>query len=1019
MSAREGSGRSPSAARRLAGGRASRRGGPSASAAARTSRVGPGSAAIAVRSHIPGRTRLGIPSALSDRGLERLGARLAGEGCRLASADPLTRSLLVLDGRKRPAETIVALVAVSLSPSGRGAAEPPERAEPSPTLDAARLGAVEIREALSLLGSAATGLPAGEAARRLGTIGPNVIPSPRGRGTGQIAAGQVASLPVALLAGSALLSLFSGGVLDAVVTLAVIAANAAIGTSSESATERLIRRLSRPVEHEATVVRDGVRTVVPAGAVVPGDVIVLSPGAVVPADARVILSRELSVDESSLTGESLPAEKTAELAPVPAPSLGERHNIVHRGTVVTGGDGRAVVFRTGLATEMARTRALLGTVRGPRPAVEERLDRLVTTLTVGAVAISGLVLAVGLLRGEPLARMLKSVIALAVSAIPEGLPAVSTTALALGAREMEKDGAFVRALTALEDLGSIDTICLDKTGTLTENRMDVVAAWTAGGLREVGDGWAAAADPDLLALAEGVALCNEASLSRAAGSSTEIALLRFADAVGVDHRALRREATLTALQSRNRARRWMATEHARGENGEARVSVKGAPDELLALSTMEVAGGLARPMTIERRAAILEANAALARKGLRVLGVARREGTLGGGAVGGLAWLGLVALADPIRRGAALQIELMHQAGIRTIMITGDQAATALAVAEELKLSRTGVLRVAEGPALAALDDAALGDLALATSVFARVDPADKLRIVRALQGKGRRVAMIGDGVNDGPALRAAAVGVAMGKRGTDVAREVADIVLAEDELGELARAIARGRATEDNIRSAIRYLVSTNLTELGVMLVEALHGRGELETPMELLWLNLATDVLPALGLALADPRGDVMLRPPRSADAALFDRAELAGLSLDAACVAGAALAGHFIMLNRAGVGPRTRTVTFLTLAAGQIAYAFVMRDRSGTGGRGRAVSERRLEAMLAGAAGLLVLPLAVPPLRRIVGLVRLRAPDALLGLGLAAVSVSLAEGWRRVPLRPFAKAAGEQPSPPGRRG
>lgn len=371
------------------------------------------------------------------------------------------------------------------------------------------------------------------------------------------------------------------------------------------------------------------------------------------------------------------------------------------------------------------------------------------------------------------------------------------------------------------------------------------------------------------------------------------------------------------------------------------------------------------------------------RGGLRVLAAARGTGPLSEEVPESLTFLGLAGLADPIRTEAAEAIDLFHKAGIRTIMMTGDQPGTALAVAEALALSRTGVLRMSTGPEIAGLDAGALGDLALSTSVFARVSPSDKLRLVEALQAKGRRVAMLGDGVNDGPALRAASVGVAVGKRATSVAREVADLVLADDDLRELAHAIARGRATEDNIRNATRFFLATNLSEILVVLCETLHGPGEGETPMELFWLNLVTDILPAMGLALAEPRGDVMAHPPRSSDEPLFRTRELQGLALDGGSIAAAALAGHYLTRGRFGPGPRTRTVTFTSLAFGQILHAWTLRDHSGGTEQAPRLSELRLEASLAGALGLLALPFLAPSLRRLLDV----APATLTDLGLSA--------------------------------
>ncbi|MYZ47135.1 cation-translocating P-type ATPase [Propylenella binzhouense] len=964
--------------------------------------------AVVVRHHIPGRTRLVVSAWPEPGGLRRLESALSAHHGRVASANPLTRTLLLRHGRDLNPAALAACVAAALSeqspepsiadrecgPAGRhpisGAADP---GPISPDAIARQ----SIPDALAGLGSTPRGISCEEARDRLAAFGPNAMPEPEGRSRGEMLLSQLTTVPVALLAGSAVLSLATGGIVDAAVTIGVVFVNAAIGFSSEDATERLIRRLSRPIEHEATVCRAGKTIRIRGRDVVPGDVVLLSPSSIVPADARVLEANDVALDEAVLTGESLPAEKTADAMETAPSGVADRRNIVHGGTVVTGGNARAVIFRTGTNTEMAWTRGLIGNATPPRPASEEALASLGVRLAAGCIAISGLVMGIGLIRGEPFVAMAKSAIALAVSAIPEGLPAVATTALALGARAMEREGAFVRALPAVEAIGTVDTICLDKTGTLTENRMAVAAIHLGGETRELapGERWPTAEQPDLEALARAVTLCNEARLGRLSGTATELALLRFAADLGLDPDGLQDLAPIRAARSRDARRRWMATEHAL--NGAPYIALKGAPDELLALSGTELIQGGARPLTPERRESILEANGALARKGLRVLGVAQAASALDHDQPQDLVWLGLIALADPVRMEAREAIGILHRAGVRTVMITGDQPATALSVAQALDLSRTSIVNIADGAQIGRLDDAALGELALRTSVFARVSPSDKLRIVQALQGAGRRVAMIGDGVNDGPALRAAAVGVAMGRNGTDVAREVADIVIADDDLRELARAIARGRATDDNVRNSVRYLLATNFSEVLVMLTEALHGRGELEAPMELFWLNLVTDILPAIGLALAEPRGDVLARPPRAVDAGYFTRGEAAGIGLDGAGIAAAALAAHFTTMARAGLGPRARTATFTTLALAQIAHAWTLRDRSPGADAALLASERRLEAFLAAAAALLAVPFLLPPLRRLLGIAPPAPGDLLAAGALAGTSFALAEGRR----------------------
>lgn len=571
---------------------------------------------------------------------------------------------------------------------------------------------------------------------------------------------------------------------------------------------------------------------------------------------------------------------------------------------------------------------------------------------------------------------------------------------------MEREQAYVRALPAIEALAGIDIICLDKTGTLTENHMAVVAVATGDELfeRPLAGGWAHCADAGVRCLAEAVTLCNEASLAGGTGSATERALLHLAEQLSLDPDAIQRDLPVRTVHNRNELRRWMATRH------DGRAVIKGAPDEVLAFAATELAGEGVRPIGDARRSEILAVNEGLARRGLRVLGVAQSHDEWDVDAPAGFTWLGLVALADPVRPEAREAIDAFHGAGIRTIMITGDQAPTALAVAEELALSRSGVIPVIEGARLDGLDDAGVGDLATKTSVFARAGPADKLRIVKGLQSAGKRVAMIGDGVNDGPALRAASVGVAMGRKGTDVAREIADIVIADDDLRALAHAIARGRGTGDSMRNATRYFITTNLSEMVLMLGESLHGRGELETPMELFWLNLGTDILPGIGLSLAEPGSDVMKHPPRPVGAPLFDRQEIAGIIADGGAISGATLAAHFLALARHGPGPRARAATFLTVALAQFAYAWTLRDRSRQDPAASRASNRRLGSAIAGSTAVMAAPLILPPLRSLLGVAAPGAGTVLSSLLLAGMSFGFSEG-RRIISRTSAAAS---PSP-----
>lgn len=580
-----------------------------------------------VRHHLPRRTRLSLKGAWPKE-LEEIRARLATAGFDLAGADPRTRGLLVhhppLDAATVAlclSNAIVGHALPDLPTQPREAPKPPRderirgRREMAATEAASQdrligpLSTLTPDGALTHLDVTAGGLTPAQVLAARATAGPNLIPRPEGRSTGAIIAAQASNLPTALLAGSAVLSLATGGVFDAVVTLAVIGINVGIGFT----TERLIRRLSKPVEHPASVLRESRAALIAASEVVPGDILVLAPGMVVSADARLIAAGDLTLDESALTGESLPVEKTAAALAAPPEAVAERHNIVHSGTVVTGGDGLAVVFRTGAQTEAARTHTLIGQARAPRPLIEEKLEGLSRNLALACIGASTALFIASRLRGEPFIVAAKSAIALAVSAIPEGLPAVATTTLALGARAMERESAFVHTLPAIEAIGSVDTICLDKTGTLTRNEMVVVSAACTDGALDY-SGSADGASKGMRALGEAMALCSEAKLEPRRGSATELALLDFATGVGIEVEQRRAELPLHTVRSRNHLRRFMATEH-EGPPGNL-IFVKGAPEDVLALCAEEMAGDLPRPLSVARRAEILALNEAYAARGL-------------------------------------------------------------------------------------------------------------------------------------------------------------------------------------------------------------------------------------------------------------------------------------------------------------------------------------------------------------------------------------------------------------------
>ena len=591
-------------------------------------------------------------------------------------------------------------------------------------------------------------------------------------------------------------------------------------------------------------------------------------------------------------------------------------------------------------------------------------------------------------RGAPWTAIAKSAVALAVSAIPEGLPALAASTKANAARAMSREGAYVRNVNVLEAAANIDVLCLDKTGTLTQNCMQAAVIETPSKRYDLRDKEPAPAGARLIAKI--AALCNDATPSDAetasAGSGTELALIHLAAGAGLDVPQLRLKHPRTRTLLRSEQRLYMATEHGAGDS--TLVAVKGAPHQVLDLCIAARMGSGARVLTEQDRAAIRSQNENLAREGLRVLGVARGIGlTLEDGEPKQLEWLGLVGLRDPLRPGAAETIQTLQRAGLRTIILTGDQAGTARRLAEDLGFSRDGSLDVIDASALRAMSPEALTEAARQTEVFARVSPADKLAIIRTLQADGHVVAMTGDGVNDGPALRAADIGIAMGKSGADVARDVADIVIADDNLKTLATALARGRTADENLRRAVNFLLATNASEVALLLAEGLNGPDALETPAQLFWLNLMTDIFPALGLAMARPSADVMLRAPRKRLDHAFGKRDLKAIAKDALEIAAPAILMHFIAAARHGQGPRARGLTFLSLASRQLAHALKLRPN-----RAGALLDRSIEFGVGGSYLLLAAPFLIPRLRQTLRIAPPSLIETAIIIGASLVPVAL---------------------------
>ena len=586
--------------------------------------------------------------------------------------------------------------------------------------------------------------------------------------------------------------------------------------------------------------------------------------------------------------------------------------------------------------------------------MQRQLDALSRQLVFGSVAACGLFAAIGLIRGFGLLSLLKTVTSLAVAAVPEGLPTLATTTLALAIQDLRRSRIIIRRLSAVEGLASVEIACFDKTGTLTLNDMSVVRLyWNETRARlideqfrtETGSAVDSTTDRELARLLELAILCNDVELLDAAasdanGSATEMALVRAAIRAGLDVEAVRRRQPRRATLERAEDRRYMVTVHDAAADQKL-VIVKGDPSEVLALCRWRLHDGIVAPLEAEDRRTIETENLAMAEDALRVLGIAYRSAGVedrGTSIEQNFIWAGLAGMADPIRKGAPSLIDAFRRAGITSIMLTGDQRATAAAVATELGLSNGSRAEIVEAAQLEEFE-AATGDGDLPDRVFARIAPGQKLQLVKKLQASGRVVAMIGDGVNDTPPLRAADIGIALGRSGVDAARGIADVVLLEDDLASLTDAVERGRMVAINIRKAIRYLVATNLSEVIFMLVAAAAGRAHPLSPIQLLWINLLTDVLPALGLAMEPAAPDLMTQPPRDPQEPVIPAAEFGTLARDASLIAASAFAAQACAARLGGSTQSGQTVGFTSLVSAQLFYAFACRSRRGSILSGRA--------------------------------------------------------------------------------
>ncbi|MDO9507791.1 MAG: HAD-IC family P-type ATPase [Thermovirgaceae bacterium] len=815
--------------------------------------------------------------------------------------------------------------------------------------DAHALAGEEIFSRLEI--DSAMGLDSARVESQLEKFGPNQINPEEPDPWWKSLLKQFQTPMIYLLGGASAISLLMGETLDATAILIVIMLNAVIGFTTEFRAEKALLALRAMISPNAVTLREGKVRTVSASFIVPGDIILLEAGDVVPADSRVFEQFNLAVDEAALTGESLPVDKSVSPLP-PKTELADRKNCLFSGTAIVRGSGRAVVFATGMHTEIGRISSLLSNISKVATPLEERLDRLSRFLIKMVIGIAVLVTGLGVLQGRGIVRMIETGIALAVAAVPEGLPFVATMTLALGVHRMAKRNALVRNLASVETLGSTTVICTDKTGTLTMNDMAVrtVEVMNPG-------------DEDLLLKV--AVLCNKAHLDgdSSLGDPMEVALLKYALSRRVDIEAIRRESPILREEPFESQTMIMLTWHRHG------VAVKGAPEKLISQASRFLYQGKAVPFTPDHRDKWMDRVEKMASQGMRTLAFAWGENE------NDLIFLGVAGIFDPPRPDVRESVRSCLDAGIHVIMVTGDHLVTARSIAGEVGILDQSGLVALSGYQITEIDEQELSARARDIAVIARVTPEHKLKIIRALQAAGEVVAMTGDGVNDAAALKQADVGIAMGIQGTEVSKEASDIILQDDRFSTIVSAIGEGRKIFDNIRKSVLFLLCCNLSEVLTVLGGIILGLPSILLPLQILWINLVTDVAPALALALDPAEPGVMRRPPKNRQEDILTKRHRINIvfygfvmSLGVFSAYGLSLALH------PGNTIRATEICFHTLVFAQLLFVFNVRSKSLFSNPGQIFSNHWLLAGVAFSALLQVAITHVPIMQTVLDIVPL---------------------------------------------
>ncbi len=783
-------------------------------------------------------------------------------------------------------------------------------------------------------------------------------------------------LLVAALVSGIIGYLHGEGFTDAIIILTIVFLNAIIGMLQEAKAEKSLDALERMSAPKCKVIRDGKTQIIESKYLVRGDIVIFETGDNIPADLRIIDESNLKIEEAALTGESLPVEKDCNPIQGDVP-LGDRLNMAYSSCHVTYGHGKGIVTATGQNTEIGKIASMIQSVPETKTPMQHRLDQLGKTLAIAALAICALIFIVGILYGNDLLTMFMTAVSLAAAAIPEGLPAVSTIVLAIGVQRLAKRNAIVRNLPSVETLGSTTVICSDKTGTLTQNKMTIVESDS---------------DNEELSIRIGI-LSNDTKISREGetvrtiGDPTETSIVDFGLKKGLDKEILEREYPRVAEIPFDSERKLMTTIHKVGNR--YFIATKGGVDEILQRCDRYFGNGEVYPLISDVAIEIENKNMDMASKALRVLATAYKEVDTLPEVISSetienqLIFCGLFGMIDPPREEVKLAVEQAVQAGIRPVMITGDHKITAEAIAESLKIKRDGDIALT-GAEVANMSDEELLKVANHTSVFARVAPEHKVRIVQTFQNKGNVVAMTGDGVNDAPALKLADIGVAMGITGTDVSKEAADVVLADDNFATIVTAVSEGRKIYDNLLKAIQFLLSTNIGEVLVLFVAVLANLVTPLLPIHILWINLVTDSLPALALSFDPAERDVMKRKPIAPNQGIFTKEFTFRVLLQGILIAIVSLTAYYIGMKTSV--ECARTMTFATLAFSQMTIIFSIRSGKDFGLRNLFSNKYLLGAMLL-VAGLMLMVLLIPSVASLFQVVSLNMTQWIWIISLSA--------------------------------